>query len=371
MASALVARGHEVHVLSCVGGQKHKDYLHQGVHIHLRRKVRIRRLGRVNRILQVPGTIERLNIGLSTFFEYRRLGVDFDIIEYPDWGAEGWLFALLHTRPLIAELHTPLPLIHKYDKLPLSRDVTWGSFLEYFAVRRADVIISPSCNVVRALKEIGWLPKRNPYVVPHAIDWRRWRSTQPVLNTPPTVLFLGVLNQLKAPELLIEALSIIREKIPRAEALFAGSTDSLREGLPYLEWMKKSGFRFEGCRFLGHVRRHELIRLFSTSRILAVPSWFENYCLVALEAMASGRPIVVTSTNGVAELIEQAETGRVVPPGDSKALAEALFPFLMDAAYAARAGERARATVQEWSDPDKIAAQREAVYQQAIMSFKH
>ncbi len=372
MASALASRGHEVHILSCVRGQKHKDYLDQGVFIHLRGQVRIRFLDRINRILQVPRTITRLHIGLSTFFEYRRLDIDFDIIEYPDWEAEGLIFALLRTRPLVAELHTPLPLIHKYSYLPMNRDIFLASALEHFAVRHADAIISPSRLLIQALKDIGWLPDLSPSIIPHAIDWWHWcDNICSVLDTPPTVLFLGNLTRLKAPELLTEAISIVRREIPEAKALFAGGNSGRRDGLPYLEWIKKSTSDLDGCQFVGHVRRRELTHLLSISRVLVIPSWFENYSLVALEAMAAGRPIIVTSMSGITELIKQTGVGWVVPPGDPKTLAKVLLSLLGDPAYAAREGEKARATVQEWSDPDKIAAQRELVYQQTITSSKH
>jgi glycosyltransferase involved in cell wall biosynthesis len=377
MAAALVARGHQVHVLSCVEDQKHKDYVQQGVYIHCRcGEVPIRGFWRaqqlLKRILPIPRTIWRFEKGLGAFFEYRKLGISFDVIEYPDWAGMGFIFALLHTKPLVAHLHTPppSPSIYRHYGFPINRDLLWAYSLVHFATRRADVITAPSRSLVATLKGMGFLRGRDVEDIPHPIDWIHWRDVQPVLGTRPIVLFLGRLEGIKAPEVLVEAISIIRRKIPEARAMFVGKSDSQREGLPYLEWMKRSAADLSGCRFVGEVPRHKLAQFLSLSRVLAMPSWFETYPMAALEAMAAGRPVVVTATTGSAELVEEIGAGRVVSPGDPKALAEALLPFLMDAAYAADVGQRARAAVEERLDPDRIAARRENVYYQAISSFK-
>lgn len=89
-----------------------------------------------------------------------------------------------------------------------------------------------------------------------------------------------------------------------------------------------------------------------------------------VEAMAAGRPVVVTSTTGVAELIREARAGQVISPGDPRALAEALLPFLIDPDYAARMGEKARAHIRENHDPASAAAKREKVFEEAIATFR-
>jgi glycogen(starch) synthase len=91
--------------------------------------------------------------------------------------------------------------------------------------------------------------------------------------------------------------------------------------------------------------------------------------LAAAEAMAAGRPVVVTSTTGVAKFVRDAQAGGIVPPGDAKALADAMRPYLLDPARAARVGERGRLAVMREMDADKIASVREQVYKDAIKSF--
>jgi len=369
IAPALVLRGHDVHILSCVRGQQAGTYFDRGVHIHRADQLRIPGLDRLTRALAAPFTFARIRAGLSVLAHYRRLDVHFDVIEIADWGAEGWALALVHSKPIVAQLHTPLAVIARYSDVRNKRDWAWASRLEHFAVHRADVITSPTSTQLRSFHEVGWLKGRDVITIPHTVDWYSWSDALPVQESPPTVLFLGRLERNKAPELVVQALRIIQRRIPDAKALFVGRSIGERDGLPYLEWVKLEASKTGGCEFMGQVPRSEVCRFLSMSRVLAVPSHFESYSMATLEAMAAGRPVVVTAATGAAELVRNADAGRVVPAGDPEALAAALLPFLADAAYAMTVGERAKAATRTELDPDRIAAQREAAYRQAIAVF--
>jgi glycosyltransferase involved in cell wall biosynthesis len=320
----------------------------------------------------------RVRTGFSAFVESRRLGVNFDVVEHPEWGAEGWMFAALRTKPTVAHLHTPLALLREYDeRIEVDRAYRWSSYLERFAVRRADGVTSPSRLLVRTLQELGWLPKVDVEIIPYPVDWPRWNHVETSPEIPPRVLFLGRLEPRKAPELLVKALALIQKEVSQAEVLFVGANTKSggantksENGPSYIDQAMKPLGDLRGCHFVDHVPRHELAHFLATSRVLAMPSWFESYGMVASEAMAAGRPVVVTSTSGVAELIEGTQAGRIVPPGDPVALADALLPFLKDSLYATKSGEKAREVVRDGQDPDKIAARREVLYAQVITSFK-
>jgi glycosyltransferase involved in cell wall biosynthesis len=370
IAPALADRGHAIHILSCVEGQKLRDYEEDGVQIHRRGLIYLPGLARLKSFLKIPNTATRFKTGLSAFIEYRRLGVNFDVVEIPDWGAEGWLFAFLHTKPLVAHLHTPLPLIRKYNKQPINRDVLYSSFMEAYSVNRSDLITSSS-NILRdELSKIGWLRGSSVEVLSYPIDCHKWNDIEPVQNTEPIVLFLGRLEQRKAPELVVNAFSKIKDEIPQAKVLFVGRANGQRDGVPYNDWVKKIAGNDKQFQFINQVPRYKLKEIFSKSRVLVMPSWFDSFGLVAAEAMASGRPVVVSETSGVSELVKFAKGGRVVPPGNPQALAEALLIFLKDSEYAKKVGERAKSAVQKLIEPSKIAARREVLYQKSIDKFK-
>jgi glycogen synthase len=375
MATALAERRHDVHVLSCVENQVPQDYMDRGVHVHERRGiVAFRGFGRIHRTLRRFGmsrTVARFTRGLGAYYEYRQLGLRCDVVEYTDWAAMGWAFACVHDAALVAHFHTPpptAPILDHYEIL-WNRDMRWASRLVRFSLRRADAITCPSRVLVNGLESLGWLRNRNASVIPNPIDAGKWGHVQSVRDTQPIVLFLGRLERIKAPEILVEALSIIRAHLPVARALFVGST-GVREGVPYIDWLKRSGLDTAGCEFFGDIPRDALIQVFTRSRVLAVPSWYDTYPCVVLEAMASARPVVVTTTTGTVDFVRHTGGGDVVAAGDARGLAEALLPFLQDAAYAADIGDRGRSAVHATLDANIVAVQRETLYRQAIASFK-
>ena len=370
IASMLARRGHEVHVLSCMRKQFHRDYFDRGVAIHRRSFVTIPGLRQLKRILNVPMTFEVFQSGVSNFLAYRRLGLEFDVIEYPDVGAEGWMFALRHHIPLVAHLHLPIPIWlppEEIEENPL--DFRWTSFLERFAIRRADVVTSPSKLLVKRLRDLKWLQDRNPEIISQFIHWPDWCHTRSIRESPPTVLFLSWLGKNKAPEVLVEAVAIVRKKLPEANAVFAGGSFGTREGFQYVDWIKKTATDLSGCQFVGYVPHQEVIHRISSCRVLAMPSWFENYPIAALEAMAGGRPVIVTETTGIADFIRTEKAGSIIPPGDAEALADALLPYLQDSSYAAEVGANAQRAIRKHLAPQNIVEQREVAYQQAIDGF--
>jgi len=351
----------------CAENQKAADYRLDGVDVHCRRLLHVPRFHRIQRISRIPRTLTRFRIGLTTYVELRRLSIPFDVVEFPDWNAEGWTLAAFRSLPLVVQMHG-LPMICEYQGKAPSRDVAWASFLEHLAVRRADVIISPSSVQVQETRKIGWLRDRHIEIVPYAVGLSDWDDVVPVGNSQPVVLFIGRVEHWKAPETLARAMPIVRRQVPEAEAWFVGR-EMLRGGTPYITWMERTIGPLEGCKFLGYLGREQLKEVMSASRVLAAPSMFDSFSIVALEAMSAGRPVVATSAAGVAEFVESSGGGVIVPPDDPPALAAALLQFLTSPAHATEVGAAGRRGVAGWLTPDQVAARREALYQQAIRTF--
>jgi glycogen(starch) synthase len=368
MARALVARGHEVHVLSCVHDQADDDCVRAGVHLHRRGVHRF--LPKIRR--RLPSSALRLESALSTHLEFRRLGLDIDIIEAPDWMAEGLAFALRRPSPLVVHLHTPLLLVgrHNPHSFRWSRDGRMAASLERFSVRRADLLTSPSRLLARDLAREGWLDGRDPRIVRYPVDVEMWGSLPSPDSAPPRVLAVGRLEARKAPEVLVRAASLLSPALPDLEVVFVGRS-GLRNGGDYKEWLIELAHELSApCRFVEQVPRNELGAWYASARVVAMASRHDNFPFAALEAMAAARPIVVTKGVGVAELLESEPAGAVVAVDDADELAAALRPFLLDGGVAARAGEKARAVVSRHCSPERIAAAREACYLEAIRLWK-
>jgi glycosyltransferase involved in cell wall biosynthesis len=364
MARALARRGNEVHVLSCSDGQPADDHLDDGVRVHLRGVPRF--LPKVRR--RFPGTVGRLEGALARYRESRRLGLDFDVVEAPDWLAEGLLFGLLGARPLVVHLHTPLAFAerHNPESFRWTADATLSDRLEQLAVRRADLLTSPSRLLADDLVSSRWANVDDPRIVRYPIDTADWLAGDSAAAAPPRVLAVGRLEGRKAPEVLVEAAVALRSEVEGLEVVFVGRS-SLHDGEPYREWLERLAARLDApCLFVDQVPREDLPGLFASARVVALPSRYDNFPYAGLEGMASARPLVCTDHTGVAELIRGTAAGEVVPVDDPAALADALRPFLLDASLAERAGAEARAIVERHCAPDAIAEEREQCYLDAI-----
>jgi glycogen synthase len=367
MARALAARGHDVHVLSCVQGQADQDRVHGRVHVHRRGSRRF--LPKIRR--RLPSTALRVEGALSSYLASRRLGVEFDVVEAPDWMAEGLVFALGRSSPLVVHLHTPLILVgrHNPGSFEWSRDGRLAASLERVPVRRAELVTSPSELLARDLASEGWLDGREPRIVRYPVDAGMWGSLPAPSSVPPRVLIVGRLEARKAPEVLVRAAALLSSAVPDLEVIFVGRS-GLRDGGEYKEWLVELARTLAApCHFVDQVPRGELGGWYASARVVAMASRHDNFPYAALEAMAASRPIVVTDGVGVGELLE-GDAGAVVAVGDADGFAAALRPFLLDAELADRAGGAARALVSRHCSPERIAAEREACYLEAICSRK-
>jgi len=364
MAHALARRGHEVHVLSCSEGQGTEDHDDDGVRLHLRGVPRL--FPKLRR--RFPGTARRLEGAIALYREYRRLGIDVDVIEAPDWLAEGLIFGVLRSRPLVAHLHTPLRFVERHNPASFrwTRDAALADHLERVAVKHANVVTCPSRLLADDVKRERWLVGRKPVIIRYPIELAPWRSLQPAEQSPPRVLAVGRLEGRKAPEVLVTASALLREDIAELEVVFVGLS-SFHYGESYRDWLVGLAESLRApCRFVDAVPRDELGKWYASARVVALPSRYDNFPYSGLEAMAAGRPLVCTDRTGVAELVRGTRAGQVVAADDPVALADALRPFLLESARAGRAGAAARAIVESQCAPDHIADRRVACYRHAI-----
>lgn len=222
IARALAARNHDVHVLSCVWPWRPPyDRLEDGVWIHRRALTKIKGLWRVTpKSFQ---TRDRIILGLSNFVSVRKLRIPFDVIEYPEWGAEGWLLSLARRIPAVAHLHTGLTIASRYaGHHSIRRDLRFGCAMERISVQRADVVTTGSELLAKDMCAAGWLAEARMRIIPCPIDWRRWAAPAPASETPPEVLFCGRIEERKAPEILVDAINLLKAEISNIKGRFVG-----------------------------------------------------------------------------------------------------------------------------------------------------
>jgi glycosyltransferase involved in cell wall biosynthesis len=315
-------------------------------------------------LLNRPQTASRLNAGLAAWSFTRRLKTEFDLIEVPDWGAPGLFLALAGRIPLVGYLHRPLALVPRATGTPLDRDEQWADALERYTMRRCDSLTSPSELLVEALN--GWLADLPVGIIRAPIDIDAWASNSQS-GGEPIVLQVGRVEPMKNPLALVNAIALLARRVPGVRAVFIGRSIGEHNGVPYRLWLQSHAAAIGApCEFIDEVPRQELRRWYARARVVALPSRFDNFPMVALEAMSAGRPVVVSDQVGVGELLGGTRAGAVVPLGDDDALARALQPYLVDWELAESAGREARHVVAAACAPDQVAERRETFYRVTI-----
>ena len=200
--------------------------------------------------------------------------------------------------------------------------------------------------------------------VPHGIDTDVYRpdAGQPGDERDrPVVLFVGRLERRKGVAQLLE----IAANWTGPEVTFRFVGDG-----PLADDVAAAA-RSDRVEYAGYVSDDErLASLYATSDALALPSyavpgWEELFGIVVIEAMACGLPVVATDCVGPAEILDDGETGFVVPQHDTDALAERLRRVVSDDVLRDRLGERARERAESAYDWAVTAEQWAAVYDDA------
>jgi glycosyltransferase involved in cell wall biosynthesis len=157
---------------------------------------------------------------------------------------------------------------------------------------------------------------------------------------PPEVLFVGMLNENKGPELLMRAVTDIVKQVGDCRIVFAGRGDHMREHLATLAEQEHVS---KYIVFRGFLEREDLYRAYAQSTVVVCPAlWPEAFGRVPLEAGFFGRPVVASNLGGYLETIVHNETGFLVPPGKKQELVDALVRIINDTKLACRLGEAAR-----------------------------
>jgi glycosyltransferase involved in cell wall biosynthesis len=172
----------------------------------------------------------------------------------------------------------------------------------------------------------------------------------------PLVVTPARLNEQKGHPVLFEAI----RQVPDALFLLAGDGPE-REPLEALA--EQLGIT-DRVRFLG--RREDVPQLLAACDVFALPSLYEGSSLAVLEAMAAGIPIVSSAIGGTDELIDDGESGLLVPPGDSEALAAALRRALGNSDLRERMVTKARERVDAGLTRQQMATRVTGVYRELL-----
>jgi len=209
-------------------------------------------------------------------------------------------------------------------------------------------------------------------IVPNGVDLERFRPNHDVssirsrlgFDRERIVFFAGRLIPYKGLEYLLAAFSEVckaREDV-RLVLLGAG---------PLLDDLQRQVYSIglkDKVRFLGAVSEDNLPHFFATSDVVVVPSRSrsEGFSISALQAMASGKPVVATRVGGVPDVVIDEETGIIVEPRNTEQLSSAILRFLNDPDLAAQMGRAGRRRAERYFGWRRVAELVEKVYKDLV-----
>lgn len=176
------------------------------------------------------------------------------------------------------------------------------------------------------------------------------------------VLYVGRLVAEKGVQVLLEAVPAVLHHHPDALFFIAGRG-------PYEEELRSLAGRLgvgTHVRFLGYVEEREKQRLMRQASVIVVPSLYEPFGIIALEAMAAGTPVVATDAGGLDEVLDHWVTGIKVPAGDPGALGQAISEVLGDDALSRGLAARAAVAVRERFSWDAAAVMTQGLYREVV-----
>ncbi len=223
--------------------------------------------------------------------------------------------------------------------------------LAAFAANRADASIAVSAYTAGLVAATGARPSRLE-VIGNGTDVPA--QTEPLAAERPTIVTVARIEErYKGHDAMLRALPLVLAKVPDAQWIVIGE-GSLRAGLEALA--RSSGIE-RSVRFLGAVSDEQRNVWLRRASVLAMPSRLpaggfagEGFGIAYLEAGAYGKPVVAGNAGGALDAVLDGETGLLVDPRDTDALAQALVTLLLDRQLAARLGEagRERALAHAW-----------------------
>ena len=360
----LRARGHDIEVLAS-SYRGLRDHDHRGIPVH-RFRYFPARWERLTHEETAPDRMRRspLYAVMPLFFllggmrRARRLAraTRYDII-HVHWpmpmALVGWAARRGHPAPMVTTFYG-IELRWVQSRLPFLR------WLVRWAARSSAQAVAISTYTARELRAFVEVPVE---VIPYTAELAPPEPTARARNAERSILFVGRLIERKGVAHLIRALGAVRRTVP-ARLMVVGDGPERAT----LERLAAASGVAAYVDFRGRVSDDELRRAYAGADAFVLPSVLdqrqdtEGLGVVLLEAMNYGVPVVASNIGGITDIVQHERTGLLVPPGDERALAEALTQLLGNPELSRSLGEGGARLLRDTFSWDRIVERWEQVY---------
>lgn len=302
-----------------------------------------------------------------------RRGVRYDVVHSHYW-LSGWVAHLLRRyweTPFIQMFHTTAHMKQSSGNAVI--EIPLRAETERKLIDLADSLIAANPAERADLLWRQRMPTDKVCTVPPGVDLDlfqpgdRQESRQQLGIDPerPVIVFVGRVDPIKGIETLVDAIDDWPEEQPEPLVLFVGGeTDengTPADALASVAAQVTSRGIAHRFRFVGSQPQDRLPMFYHAANVVAVPSRYESFGLVAVEAMACGIPVVAARAGGLAFTIEDGETGYLVPVAEPEALTAVLTRVTESPKVQAQLGAAGREAAMRFSWPS-VASAIEHIY---------
>ncbi len=352
-------------------------------------------LGYGNRVVHVPAgpeiplpkqdLVSYLPEFVSGILEFSQSkGLDYDLIHSHYWmsGIAAQELKSVWNAPVIHMFHTLGLMKQRVARMPGEAEGDYRLRGERQVLQMADRIVAATPAELAQLQWLYQADTRKVVIIPPGVDLSHFYpipvdEAKEFVGIPKDaglLLYVGRIEPLKGIDTLIQAVVSMRAKGVFSErhlclAVIGGepelSPEALSAEMTRLQDMIRR-FDLDGLvTFLGRRSQDSLPYFYSAAEAVVVPSFYESFGMVALEAMACGTPVVASEVGGLAFLVQDGETGFTVPADEPDALAERLTELIHQPDLRRRMGARATIFAKEYAW-EKIADRILKLYQEVL-----
>ncbi len=327
---------------------------------------------------ELPTQLAAFAGGMITFA--RCFDLDYDVIHSHYWlsGQVGWLLRDLWEVPLVHTAHTLAAVKNAHRTADDTQESEARRICEQQIVDNADLLVVNTAQETQDLIEHYDAPPERIVVVSPGADTelftpgtdRNTERSRRLLGIPlhtKVVAFVGRLQKFKGPEVLVRATAelIKRDPFRNVRVIFCGGPSGANATPETYQNLARELGVERYVRFIAPRPPAELVAVYQAADIVAVPSYNESFGLVAVEAQASGTPVIAARVGGLPIAVDDGETGLLVDNHDPEAWADALEQLLDNDERRIAMGEAAVDHAQNFSWA-AAATQLEAIYADAM-----
>lgn len=227
------------------------------------------------------------------------------------------------------------------------------NLIQRLAHRRQDVVVAVS-GAVRDYLIAQAIPADRITVINNGIDLEKFHPAEKITRDQIIIGALGRLDRQKGFDVLIRALARIKDR--RFQCVIAGAGQEYEK----LEKLINCTGLATKVRLVGS--ESDNANFYRQADIFVVPSRWEGFGIVVLEAGATGLPVIASDVDGIRDIIESGQNGLMVPKEDESALAEAIVKLMDDPAERMRLGSRLERKVREQFSLAQTVRKHEELY---------